>query len=88
MKWLRQGADKTPAACAAFSRALRRLEGRGLIVRTNVTSGMPSGHRKRCIHLLASEPHGKRTDLHPFMSLLVLDCPRLSIQELTGDGRD
>jgi hypothetical protein len=78
MKWLRQGADKTPAACAAFSRALRRLEGRGLIVRTNVTRGMPSGHRKRCIRLLASEPHATRTD-----HVLLTEAGRETAKRLT-----
>jgi hypothetical protein len=62
LKWLRQGADKTPAACAAFSRALRRLEGRGLIVRTNATSGMSSAQGNRTMRLLASEPHATRTE--------------------------
>jgi DNA-binding MarR family transcriptional regulator len=44
MKYLRGWfQDRTAADRAAFSRALRRLEQRGLVVRTNYSRGLPDG---------------------------------------------
>ncbi len=43
VRWsvLRRNLEKSPAVCAAHSRALRRLERRGLVVRSNDNSGVP-----------------------------------------------
>jgi hypothetical protein len=42
LRWFREdGYYKTRADSAAFSRALRRLEARGLVPRVNATSGCP-----------------------------------------------
>src|SRR5262245_54062696 len=63
LHWLRgYGYNRTPSDSAAFSRSLRRLEQRGLIVRTNVTTGIPAGHplAGRVRHS-TEEPH-VRTD--------------------------
>src|SRR5262245_14440457 len=67
VKWRRGGRPKGRADSAAFSRALRRLESRGLVVRTNVAGGMPSGPRKGSIRQRLDEPHGTRTD-HVFLT--------------------
>jgi DNA-binding MarR family transcriptional regulator len=60
----RRGAwGKTRADSAAYSRALRRLEARGLVLRTNVMSGRPdTGH----VRTAADQPHG-RSD-HVFLT--------------------
>jgi hypothetical protein len=52
------------ADSAAFSRALRRLEARGLIIRTNSSSGSPEqqGWPRGRVRLRMEEPAPKRTD--------------------------
>jgi hypothetical protein len=70
----------SPADRAAFSRALKRLEARGLIVCSNTTSGIPSGPRARYIRTSADEPHG-RTD-----SLFLTDLGRETTERLTNTG--
>jgi hypothetical protein len=71
VKEFRGPAPKSGADRAAFSRALRRLEQRGLIVRTNTTSGMPEedprvaqilATERRSIRLRADDPMVRRTD--------------------------
>jgi len=62
LAWVRRGMDKTPAGRAAFSRALKRLERRGLALRANRTSGLPEGPRKGYVRETVDEPH-RRTDV-------------------------
>jgi hypothetical protein len=51
------------ADSAAFSRALRRLETRGLVIRTNVRTGSPVGDEEYGpVRLQLDEPVPKRTD--------------------------
>jgi hypothetical protein len=51
------------ADSAAFSRALRRLETRGLVIRTNVQSGSPGDDEEwGTIRLKMEEPAPKRAD--------------------------
>ncbi len=63
IRWLRgYGHDRRRSDSAAFSRALNRLEQRGLIVRTNTVTGLPPGHpRAGYVRQAAEEPH-KRTN--------------------------
>ena len=62
MRWLRAYADKTKSESAAFSRALRGLERRGLVIRSNVTSGIHRGPRRGAIRVLRKEPAPVRSD--------------------------
>lgn len=53
----------TPADRAAFSRAIARLERRGLVIRSNSTSGLPAGHpRAGRVRVRIEEPAPRRTD--------------------------
>ncbi len=48
---------------AAFSRAVRRLEARGLLVRTSCASGLPAEHERHgYIRLKREEPAPRRAD--------------------------
>jgi hypothetical protein len=52
------GADR-----AAYSRSLLRLERRGLVIRSNSSTGLPAGHpRARLIRTSADEPAPRKTD--------------------------
>ena len=63
LKWLRGRKQHWNASeSAAFSRSLRRLEQRGLVVRTNTVTGITSGPRAGCIRQAADEPHTGRTN--------------------------
>src|SRR5262249_36943074 len=71
VKAFRHEEPKSPADRAAFSRSLRRLEQRGLIVRTNIRSGMPEEDprvaeirvtERRNIRVRAGDPMVRRTD--------------------------
>ena len=62
MKWLRAKADKTKSESAAFSRALRSLEKRGLVVRSNVRTGIHRGRRRGEIRVSLKEPVPLRSD--------------------------
>jgi hypothetical protein len=54
----------TAADRASWSRAVRRLELRGLVVRTNQSSGVPGdGPHKGQYRRVASEPHNRTTHL-------------------------
>jgi len=54
-----QGASKRRADSAAFSRAVRRLEARGLVLRINRSRGVPPSGR---IRQSALEPAPRRSD--------------------------
>jgi hypothetical protein len=62
MKWLRAGASKTKSESAAYSRALRELEKRGLLIRSNLHSGMHRGPRAGAIRVSLDEPAPARSD--------------------------
>jgi hypothetical protein len=62
MKWLRRGASKTKSESAAYSRALRELENRGLLIRSNLRSGMHRGPRAGQIRVSMDEPAPARSD--------------------------
>jgi hypothetical protein len=71
VKDIRDDEPKTAADRAAFSRSLRRLEQRGLIVRMNISSGMPEDdprvaeirvNERRSIRLRVDDPMVRRTD--------------------------
>lgn len=63
VKWLRREGDRTRSGSAAFSRALARLEARGLALRSSQNSGVPSGPRKGYIRTSPDEPAPRRADL-------------------------
>jgi hypothetical protein len=54
----------TRAESAGFSRALRCLEARGLVLRTNITSGMPSGPKAGRVPTSADQPHRRSDHLY------------------------
>jgi len=69
LRWLRprkHEQHRTRADSAAFSRAILRLEWRGLVIRSNAVSGMPHSaanpEREGVIRQKADEPHERRTD--------------------------
>ena len=62
MKWLRLGVHKTKSESAAYSRALRGLEKRGLVIRSNLRSGMHRGPRRGAIRTSPDEPAPARSD--------------------------
>jgi DNA-binding MarR family transcriptional regulator len=63
VKRIRHDGPKSGADRAAFSRALRRLEQRGFIVRTNVANGMPH-EDPRVKHIMATERRDIRKNPH------------------------
>jgi hypothetical protein len=60
---------------------LRRLEVRGLLVRTNTDSGMLSGPRKGFIRLRADEPHEGRAN-----SAILTEAGKEAAKGLTNIG--
>jgi hypothetical protein len=81
MRWLRpRGAAYSRAASACFSRSLLRLEGRGLILRSNTTSGVPSGPEAMRVRTRADQPLG-RTEC-----ILLADEGREVAKRLTLDN--
>ncbi len=63
VKWIRpKGVSRVDSA--SFSRAIRRLEARGLVIRTNYVSGCPAGEnfREGQVRLKMEEPAPKRTN--------------------------
>jgi hypothetical protein len=64
LKWLRgHGQGRTAGDSAAFSRAVRRLEARGLVLRSNSTTGCPPpGQKYGEVRRSATDPVPKRTD--------------------------
>jgi hypothetical protein len=62
LSWLRgYGNGRSSSDRAAFSRALKQLERRGFIIRTNVSCGIPSGPQAGQIRHSVHAPH-RRTD--------------------------
>jgi hypothetical protein len=75
------------AKSAAFSRALARLERRGLVVRNNVATGIPTGPLKGRQRVKAEEPPPRRTD-HVILTPAGEDAAkRLTNSALTPDSR-
>jgi hypothetical protein len=71
------GSDRGRSDSAACSRALKRLEQRGLIVRSNQTTGLPKGHpRGGYVRMAVDEPH-IRTDM-----VLLTDAGRTEAERL------
>jgi hypothetical protein len=61
LKDLQAGFPKSSANRTALTRALARLEEFGLVLRTNVTSGVPFGPAKGYVRTRVEQPHA-RTD--------------------------
>jgi hypothetical protein len=84
MSWLRPRGgshpSRTRADTAAFSRAVRRLEARGLVLRVNSTTGQTAGPRAGKVRRSADEPFTGRTD-----HILLTDAGRQAAETVSTD---
>ncbi len=65
--WLRGRGSKARADSAAFSRAVVRLERRGLLVRSNLVSGIPTPSKFTCSPPLPTRPRSRRIESRSLM---------------------